>query len=108
MERIDRLTLAAIAVAAMCIVTFDHEALGHGGVCLALRGHIELLTSVYFDCSVKTGGVAAGGPLGNLLVGSIAWLSLRMVPNGRAHLALLLLLVGASRRSGKRAICSRR
>lgn len=30
----DWLTIAAVAVMDMCLVTFDREALGHGGACL--------------------------------------------------------------------------
>jgi hypothetical protein len=32
----DAITVAAIAVAAACVVTTDHEAVGHGGACLGL------------------------------------------------------------------------
>jgi hypothetical protein len=39
-------TVAAIAVVAACIVIADHEVLGHAAACLALGGHIALVTSV--------------------------------------------------------------
>ncbi|HEX3944802.1 MAG TPA: hypothetical protein VHW69_12015 [Rhizomicrobium sp.] len=95
MMRSDWWTIAGIAIAAMCIVTADHEAIGHGTACLSQGGHIDLLTSVYFRCSVQRGIVAAGGPIGNLVGGGIAWLLLFMVPSRPTPLALLFLLIGA-------------
>jgi hypothetical protein len=91
----DRLTVCAIAVMAACIVTTDHEAIGHGSACLALGGHIKLLTSVYFDCAGATRFVAAAGPIGNLVGATLAWLALNALPAGRPRLRLLLLLVMA-------------
>jgi hypothetical protein len=91
----DRPTIAAIAILAMCIVTADHEAIGHGGACLAFGGHITLLTSVYFDCAHSAASFAAYGPIGNLLGAGLAWLALKAVPASHARLRLLLLLVMA-------------
>jgi hypothetical protein len=91
----DRWTVAAIAIAAMCIVTADHEAIGHGTACLSQGGQIERLTSVYFDCSVKRGIVAAGGPIGNLIGAAIAWLLLQVTPARMPRLRLLLILITA-------------
>jgi hypothetical protein len=62
----DRLTAAAIGLLAMCIVTFDHEALGHGSACLLLHGHIRLLTSSLFRCDVRSGWIDPAGPFANL------------------------------------------
>jgi len=89
----DTLTTALIAVAAACIVTFAHEAIGHGTACLILDGRITLVTSVLFACTVKTGAVAAGGPIGDLVGAALAWLVLQFVPRANLRLALLLLLV---------------
>ena len=58
----DRTTVAAVGLLAMCIVTFDHEALGHGGLCLALGGHITLLTTSLFACDHRTIWLAPAGP----------------------------------------------
>ena len=77
----------------MCIVTADHEAIGHGAACLSQGGHINLVTSVYFDCSVKRGVVAAGGPIGDLIGAAIAWLLLQVTPPRLPRLRLLLLLI---------------
>lgn len=91
----DRLTVCAVAVIAACIVTTDHEAIGHGSACLLLGGRIKLLTSVYFDCAGSRASVAACGPLGNLIGATLAWLALKILPAGRPRLRLLLLLVMA-------------
>lgn len=95
MQRDDRLTIAAIAVAAMCIVTTDHEGLGHGSACLAFGGDITRLTSVYFRCSVPSPWIDIGGPAGNLLGGLIALLILQVTPTRAARARLSLLLVTA-------------
>jgi hypothetical protein len=52
-DRNDELTIAAIGLIAMCLVTFDHEA-GHGSACLLLRGHMSFLTSSLFRCDVPS------------------------------------------------------
>ena len=52
----DLLTVAAVGVLAMCVVTFDHEVLGHGSVCVLLPGRILLLSF--------PGVVSGGWPLG--------------------------------------------
>ena len=90
--RDNQLTIAAIAVLAMCVTTVFHEALGHGSVCLALGGEILNLTSVYFDCSKHDVWVTAAGPLGNLTAAFFSWLMLRSLKDQPA-LRLLLLLV---------------
>jgi hypothetical protein len=77
----------------MCLVTFDHEALGHGGMCLALGGHIHLLTSSIFRCDIRSVWIAPAGPFGNLLGGTLALLFVRLVPRRSAHVRLLLILV---------------
>jgi hypothetical protein len=89
----DRLTIAGIAIVAMCVATAAHEAIGHGGVCLALGGHITRLSSVYFQCSVRDTWVAAGGPAGNLAAALLAWIGLGVMAPGMARTRLLLILV---------------
>jgi hypothetical protein len=91
----DWLTVSAIAILAACIVTIDHEAIGHGSACLAFGGHIKLLTSVYFDCAGSRASVAAFGPIGNLAGATLAWLALKLLPAAHPRLRLLLLLVMA-------------
>ena len=64
-------TLVAIAALAFVLACVAHEAFGHGGMCVAVGGHVTLLTSVYFRCS--TGGplTDAAGPIMNLAVGAV-------------------------------------
>jgi hypothetical protein len=73
----------------MCVVTFDHEALGHGGMCLALGGHIRVLTSSVFRCDLQSVWIDPAGPFGNLLVGALAGLILYLFTMRWAARALL-------------------
>ncbi len=91
--RPDGWTVAAIGVLAMCVVTFDHEALGHGGACLALGGHIRALTSSIFRCDLQSIWVTPAGPACNLLVGLAVLLLLRATPRHVAARRLFLLLI---------------
>jgi hypothetical protein len=91
----DWLTIGALGLLAMCVVTFDHEALGHGGACLLLHGRISLLTSSVFRCDLRSGWIDPAGPLSNLLVGGIALALSRLVPMRLVKLRLFLTLVGA-------------
>jgi hypothetical protein len=93
MSRNDRLTVAAIGLAAMCLVTFDHEALGHGGMCLALGGHIRILTSSVFRCDLRSVWIDPAGPFGNLLIGALALAFAGAVPRRSAGIRLFLILV---------------
>jgi hypothetical protein len=88
-------TVSAIALTAMCVVTFDHEALGHGGMCLALGGHIEVLTSSIFRCSVRSVLIDPAGPLANILAGSLAVFMADRVPRRLMAARLLLTLIAA-------------
>lgn len=94
-NRNDWLTVAALGVLAMCIVTFDHEALGHGSACLLLHGHIHLLSSSIFRCDVRSGWIAPAGPASNLLMGTVALVCLRFVPERLLNLRLPLILITA-------------
>jgi hypothetical protein len=89
------LTVGAIALVAMSLVTFDHEALGHGGACLATGGQIQLLTSALFHCSHASPLIDMAGPLSNLLLGGLALLLSARVPVRRPELKLLLTFVAA-------------
>jgi hypothetical protein len=94
-NRNDLLTVAAVGVLAMCVVTFDHEALGHGSVCVFLHGRILLLSSSLFRCNVQSGWIAAAGPLVNLLMGTLALASLRLVPTRLLIARVFLILITA-------------
>lgn len=93
--RNDWLTVAAIGLLAMCVVTVDHEALGHGSICLAVHGHITLLTSSLFRCSARSGWIDVGGPAMNLLVGTLALIARLFVPQNFLKTRLFLLVVTA-------------
>jgi hypothetical protein len=67
----DAATLGAIGVAAYLLADVAHEAIGHGLACLAHPGHITLLTSVYFRCSIRSQLVAVAGPAVNLVLAAV-------------------------------------
>jgi hypothetical protein len=71
-------TLAAIAALAFIVACVAHEAVGHGGMCVAVGGHVTLLTSVYFHCADGGPLTDAAGPLMNLAVGAMFWSVLRI------------------------------
>ena len=94
-ERDDIATVCAIAAIAICTTTLAHEAMGHGGACLLLGGHITRLTNAYFQCSLRSRFIAPAGPLGNYAAGLFAWLAQRIIPSTRPRLKLYALLVMA-------------
>jgi hypothetical protein len=87
------LTISALGIVAMCIVTFDHEALGHGSACLLLHGHIRLLTSSLFRCDIRSGWIDPAGPAANLLMGALALAARQFVPMRWPRLTFLLILI---------------
>jgi hypothetical protein len=88
-------TVAAIALIAMCLVSFDHEGLGHGGACLALGGRVQLVTASLFHCDRSSPVIDAAGPLTNLLLGGLALILGARVALSRPGLRLFLILVAA-------------
>jgi hypothetical protein len=74
----------------MCLVTFDHEALGHGSMCLALGGHIRILTSAIFRCDLRSSWIDPAGPLGNIFVGTLSLFLVNVVPRRAAGARLFL------------------
>jgi hypothetical protein len=93
--RNDWLTVAAIGLIAMCVVTVDHEALGHGSVCLLIHGRITLLTSSLFRCSARSGWIDVGGPAMNLFMGLAALVVRTLLPRQFLKLRLFLICVTA-------------
>jgi hypothetical protein len=91
----DGFTVSALGLTAMCLVTFDHEALGHGGMCLAIGGHIEVLTSSIFRCNVRSVLIDPAGPLTNVLAGGLALLLASWIPGRLMAARLLFTLVAA-------------
>ena len=94
-QKSDQLSVAAIGLLAMCLVTFAHEAVGHGGVCLLLGGHIHLLTSSVFRCDISSKWVDAGGPAVNLMCGLSALVARKLISLRFAPIRLFLILVTA-------------
>jgi hypothetical protein len=90
----DTATVIAIGVLAATLAAVCHETLGHGLGCVGAGGHIVLLTSIWFSCSKGAAITDAGGPLGNLLAGSLALVFLGHGRPSPTH-RLLLVLFGA-------------
>ena len=95
MPKSDWLTVAAIGLLAMCLVTFDHEVLGHGSACLVLHGRILALSSSIFRCSQRSGLIDAAGPVTNVFCGLVALAARAVVPQRFVKLSLFLALVTA-------------
>lgn len=76
---LDLLTLIAIAIVATVITNVIHEGLGHGGMCVAIRGKPLVISTVHFDCGGENRLVAAGGTLANLFFGALFWVIGRAV-----------------------------
>ena len=73
-------TVTAIALVAYAASNVLHEAVGHGGACLALGGKPLVLSPVHFECgeqamsALALRGVAAAGTIVNFTIGALALL----------------------------------
>lgn len=67
---------SALGSVAYVSETLLHEAVGHGGVCLAIGGKITLLAPLYMRCSEVTLQMVAAGPGINLFAGLVSFLLL--------------------------------
>ena len=86
--------MVAVGALAATLAVICHETVGHGLGCIGAGGHITLLTSIWFRCSKTVPIADVGGPIGNLVGGTVAAALLTHTgprPTGR----LLLLLFGA-------------
>lgn len=90
-----RATSVAAGTSAFVIACIAHEAIGHGGACLASGGRIELLTSVFFRCAPSPWWVDLAGPATNALVACVALALLRLPSTMSAATRLLFVLVFA-------------
>jgi hypothetical protein len=88
-------TAAAAGVTAACLASIAHEAVGHGGACLAIGGKVTLLTATRFACDGGNIIVDAAGPLMNLVSAALAMALLRTCPGASAALRLFLIMVAA-------------
>jgi hypothetical protein len=86
------LTLAAIACASYLGADVAHEWLGHGGMCTALGGHTNFVSTMYEDCSIRSHAIDGAGPITGIIVALLAWAWLRFAPprgqGARVFLAL--------------------
>jgi hypothetical protein len=71
-------TLIALGVVAYACETMLHEAVGHGGICLATGGTIKLIEPLRMQCSVVTLAMIFAGPAANLISAFAFWVSLRL------------------------------
>jgi hypothetical protein len=91
--------LAALGILAYAASMMTHEALGHGGYCLAAGGHNTMLTPWRETCNFPAAaslGIKAAGPGVQFGAGLLAWLGLRLLsryaPPGVARLRGFLWL----------------
>jgi len=71
------LMLAALGILAYAASMMTHEALGHGGYCLAFGGHTVMLTAWGESCDLRAPGIEAAGPGLQFGAGLLSWLVLR-------------------------------
>jgi len=94
----DRLTVAAVAVAAFALANVVHEGVGHGGACLLVGGRAEALSAIHFDGDLAglpaSAGrwVASGGTLANIALGLLAAVALRAARSASGPVRLFLWL----------------
>lgn len=79
---------------AACLSIVGHEAIGHGGACLAAGGRVILLNIVDFKCSVARPWIDLAGPAGNLVL-ALAGLALTTGKSGVRLLGLALFAFNA-------------
>ena len=105
----DLLTVIAIALVAYSASGVLHEAVGHGGACVALGGKPLVLSSVHFECDENSMSalarrcVSAAGTVANFVAGVVALVAFKFTnPVQKPHTAYFLwlfatlnLLVGA-------------
>jgi len=87
--------LGALGVIAYAASMLTHEALGHGGFCVALGGHNAMLTAWAERCNFPGAppfGIEAAGPVVQFVAGLLAWLALRRLTLDSPNLRCLLWL----------------
>jgi hypothetical protein len=73
------MTLAALGILAYAASMMTHEALGHGGYCLAFGGHNVMLTAWGESCDLRAPGIEAAGPGLQFGAGLLAWPLLQLI-----------------------------
>ena len=87
--------LAALGILAYAASMMTHEALGHGGYCLAAGGHNVMLTAWWETCNFSTDsalGTKAAGPGVQFGAGLLAWLVLQLLSPNATRLRCFLWL----------------
>ena len=94
LRSVDQATITAAGALAATLAALCHETVGHGLGCIAVGGHITLLTSIWFRCQGGTSLSDAGGAIASVLFGVLALAVYRrrgLGPSGQ----LILLMFGA-------------
>lgn len=86
------LMLAGLGILAYAASMMTHEALGHGGYCVAFGGHNVMLTAWGESCDPHVTGIEAAGPGLQFGAGLLAWLMLRFLSAKTARLRYFLWL----------------
>ncbi len=87
--------LAAMGILAYAASMMTHEALGHGGYCLAAGGHNVMLTAWWETCNfpgAPAPGIKAAGPGVQFGAGLLAWLVLHLLSPNATRLRCFLWL----------------
>jgi hypothetical protein len=91
----DAITLAALGILAYSASMLTHEALGHGGFCVAVGGHNVMLTAWGERCAFPGAvpfGIEAAGPGVQFVAGLLTWFAMRHVPAAAKNLRAFLWL----------------
>jgi hypothetical protein len=76
----DTVTLIAIGLVAYVCETLLHEAVGHGGMCMASGYRVTAIAPLWMHCSTTTALVNLMGPAANLIGAVVYALILRLAP----------------------------
>jgi hypothetical protein len=94
-NRDDLATLCAIGVLSAMVAAMAHEAVGHGGACVASGGEITLLSVIWFRCSAGGALIDLAGPIAGL-IGGLGGLALAAwQPRSALRVRLFGLLLGS-------------
>lgn len=92
----DALTLLSIGALVSIVASLAHEVVGHGLGCLLGDGRITLITFLVFRCAGAGTLADAGGPVGVLVMGSLALAFAWALRRGSSLRRLFLLNLGAT------------
>lgn len=96
-QRIDRVTIAGLALVMMPLTTMWHEFGGHAAACAALGGRIAEIGAFYVDCNstdeLRRMAVSCAGVAVNILLGLAAFAAWRRAKGDWPRLVLWLLLM---------------